>query len=148
MNRNHFILLFVALAAAFSAGRFMGPKQVEVKEVEKIVYKERVSSDETKNTNFEIIETTLPDGTKTRHRIRQRSTQTRLDSSKEADIERSKDIKTTLQSDWSVGVYRSREAFAATIDRRILGGIFLGVFGRSELPVSTPEVGIGLRLEF
>lgn len=148
MNRNHFILICLALAVAFSAGRFMGPKQVEIKEVEKIVYKESESKNEKKNTNFEIIETILPDGTKTTRRVRNRSTETQVDTNKELQKDTSKESKTLSRPDWSVGVYTNREDISATLDRRIFGGIMFGVSIQSTVETIQPRFGLGLRLEF
>lgn len=147
-NLNKYKYFVLALVITFVAGRFTGPRQTETKEVEKIIYKERETKDEKTNIRSERRETTLPDGTKIVEIIRDRKSESHTDSSVEANKETSKDVKTINKPGWSVGLYSNREVIAGTIDRRILGGLFLGVYGRSILPLNKPEVGVGLRLEF
>ncbi len=148
MPGNYYKFIIVLLITAFAAGRFSGPKKVEIKEVEKIVFKDRVKTSENTKIRSERRQTVLPDGTKITEIIRDRDTESKTDTKREGSSEKSKESKTTNQSDWSIGLYSNREVIAGTVDRRILGGVFLGVYGRSELPLSRPEFGLGVRLEF
>lgn len=148
MKLNHYKFIVLLLVCAFVAGRFTGPKQTETKEVEKIVFKDRIIKDEKTKLHSERRETILPDGTKIREIIRNRDTETRTDSKTEISEEKSKETKTLNQSTWSIGLYSNRENLSGTIDRRIFGGVFLGAHLRSELPLKRPEFGFGIRLEF
>ncbi len=148
MNIKKLSLPIVIALLAFSAGKFLSPKQVEIKEVEKIVYKERVVKDEDKKSRVERRTTTLPDGTKITETVRDSESQTRTDSSKEGSTERSKESSTTNQSQWSIGLYKSNEAYTGTIDTRILGGVFVGVSFHKAPGVSHVDVAAGLRVEF
>jgi len=148
MNLKQVGIGALLLVAAFSAGRFSTPKQVEIKEVEKIVSNEKESKDETKDFRIETKETTLPDGTKIKETVREKKKDTHLDASRETSTEKESLTKISNQSQWSVGVYTNKEVISATIDRRIFGGIFLGVYGRMNIPYSNLEYGAGLRLEF
>jgi hypothetical protein len=147
-NLNKYKYIVLALLMAFVAGRFTGPKEVETKEIEKIVYKEREIKNEKTRTRSEVRETTLPDGTKIREIIRNRESEENSDTRREASEERSKESKSTNQANWSVGLYSNREIIAGTIDKRLFGGMFVGIYSRSGLPLSKPEFGLGLRLEF
>lgn len=146
LNKSKVYILI--LIAAFSAGRFTGPKTIETKEVEKIVFRDKVIKDQNKKVRLETRETTLPDGTKVKETIRSRDTDTHINTSREVDSSKESESKTSNQSTWSVGVYTNKEFLAGTVDKRIIGGVFLGVYGRTQLPVSKPEFGVGLRLEF
>ncbi len=145
---NKYKMWFLILVCAFAAGRYSGPKSVETKEVEKIVYKDRIVKDEKTKTHSERRETILPDGTKIREIIRDRGTESKTDTNREYSQEKSKETKTVSRPDWSIGVYSNREFFAGTLDRRILGALWVGIHARSEVPLQRPEVGVGIRLEF
>ncbi len=147
-NKNKLLFAGLALVAAFSAGRFLGPRSMETKEIEKVVYREKASQDDKKQVRVETRETILPDGTRIVENISDTKTETRTDSERSLDSEKTKVSIQTDKPQWSVGLYTDRKFLAGTIDRRILGGVFLGVYGRTELPLSTPELGLGLRLEF
>jgi hypothetical protein len=148
MSRNKFIFCCLVILAAYCAGRFTGPKHVETKEVEKIVYKDRVKKDETTETHVETRETVLPDGTRIKETIRGRKKETHTEAERQAQTEKSKEYKANNQSTWSIGLYTDRSFIAGTVDRRIIGGLFFGVYGRSFIKEPKPEVGLGLRFEF
>ena len=147
MEKRHFIGLAILIAGSFSAGRFLSPRQVEIKEVEKVVYKDREVKDEEKRTRSVRRRVVSPDGTKTIEVVRETDRQSHTEKETDVSKETSKEVKTVSQPNWSVGIYRGTDGISATLDRRILGGFFLGIHGRSDLQ-SRPEFGIGIRLEF
>jgi hypothetical protein len=149
-NKNKLLLSVLALVAAYSVGRFSSPKRVEIEEREKIIYRDRIIQDDKHHTRTEIRETLLPDGTKIVETITDNKRETVTDSRREMEKEEYQKSVSINQSDWSVGLYTTtKKSILMTIDRRILGGLFLGVYGRSEMPIRYPlEVGVGLRLEF
>lgn len=146
MNKK--IIVLAAVLVAFLAGRYFSPKQVETKEVEKIVYKEKERSNEDRHTHVEIQEITLPDGTKVVQTVSDERTHAEREASKETETSREVSSKSnSLQPQWSIGIYTDKETVDGSVDRRILGGLFIGIHGHSELHDLKPRVGLGLRLE-
>lgn len=147
MQRSKSILLIGMIAlASFSAGRFLGPREVETKEVEKIVYKEREVKDETKDTKSTRKEIVRPDGTREIEIIRETQKAAHSDTQSETSQEKLSESKTTNAPNWSVGLYKGSDGYLGTLDRRILGGLFIGVYGRTDGRSS--DYGVGVRLEF
>jgi hypothetical protein len=138
----------IVMCACFLAGRFLSPKETEIKEVEKIVYRETTSKNEDKKTRSVRRVIVLPDGTKSTEITRETEKKTQETSKVEAKKEKVSEIKTKAQSDWSIGVYGNSNEFVSTIDRRILGGIFIGAYGRSNRDLNDRQYGFGVRFEF
>lgn len=138
------------MLVSFSAGRFFGPQDIEVKEVEKIVYRDSQTTEEDKKTRSTRREVIAPDGTKTIEIIRETDKRSRTDSQTETESERSSESKSSSRPNWTVGVYKNvnNEVYNISLDRRILGGIFLGIHGKSDRTLNDTEFGIGLRFEF
>jgi hypothetical protein len=111
------ILLYIIFSVgAFKYGEYLGGKNVQVKEVVKV--QERV------RTRTKVIE--HPDGTKI----------TTIDEKKDTDSVSLKETKPSLNI-WSVGISYApplgqREVYTLSVDRRILGDIWLGVYGRTD----------------
>lgn len=64
------------------------------------------------------------------------------------EIEKHKQTKIDFKPQWSTGVYlTTRQYMVMTLDRRILGPISLGVYGRVNQSFDH-ELGIGVRFEF
>jgi hypothetical protein len=127
-NRNKMKLAMLALVCTFAVGYLYGRGNP----TERIVYKEKTSEDTSKRTK----KTKLPDGTIIVEKI--------VETHSESD----KTVEQNNRRDWSVGLYSNQLFIAGTVDRRILGNLFFGVYGRTDLPFGRPEAGIGLRLEF
>lgn len=148
MNLKQYSLVALLILVAFSVGRFLGPKEVEIKEVETVVYKERETKEEDKQTRSTRRETVSPDGTRTIEIIRESDKKSRTDSRTEIESERSLESKSSNQSNWSIGIYKGEQSYLGTVDMRVIGGVFVGVYGRSDLTLNNREYGVGLRLEF
>lgn len=146
--KNKILIAICSIAIGFSAGRFLGPKEVEIKEVEKIVYQEREVKDEKKDTKSTRREIVRPDGTREIEIVRETQKETHSDSSKETESETISQKKSSNQSNWSAGYYTDKKEHLLTVDRRILGGVFLGVYGRSNKTLNDTGYGIGIRIEF
>lgn len=145
---KQYIILVILLVIAFLAGRFASPKKTEIKEVEKIVIQKEEKKNDNRSIRVETQETVLPDGTKTVHTISQENSSSEVESRSVSSNERSKTSK--IDSDrpqWSIGLYTDKETIDGSVDRRILGGLFIGIHGHSELSNPHPKVGLGLRLE-
>lgn len=140
-------------AAAFSAGRFTAPEKVEVREVEKVVWKDRiVEKVVTRRAKAEervvyVDRVVSPEGEVREKRV----TTTKADTREVADLgrttessgstEKSASSTSTLRPDWRVGVLVGaslREplvpiagplVLGASVERRIVGPFTLGVWG-------------------
>lgn len=131
------------MLAAFGAGYMSKPAEVktEIKEVTKWKVKEKIVRDVIE------VETKKPDGTVvTRREIKDRSTTKK--SGKEKS--QSKEQTINIRPQWSVGLYTvpyGEQRVITTIDRRIIGNLSVGVYGRLTRDFDN-EVGVGLRFEF
>ena len=65
LNRTIYVGIFVALLAAFAAGRWMAPTKTITQTVEVDKKTDDKNTDAKDNTKTTIVETTKPDGTKT-----------------------------------------------------------------------------------
>lgn len=143
-NSYKWVAGIVIIGASYTAGWYSKPvevkREVEVVEVEKIV--ERV-----KTETIEVV-TEKPDGTKV----------TRRETKEVAERTKDKDERTNIQNEtkqgtdeiWSVGLYKaagSTQSFTGTIDRKVLGNLSVGLYGRYEEGRGS-EVGLGLRYSF
>lgn len=144
--------VLLALAGAFSAGRFSAPLQVETKEVERVVYKDREvvkvvtvqAKAETKVVYRDRV--IYRDGTITEREVER--TDTKTDTKTNTDrvatrdtiAERWSESKTTLRPDWRVSVLAGASlqppaltiagplVLGVEVNRRIAGGLWLGVW--------------------
>jgi hypothetical protein len=139
MNLKKAIIPLAVILVSYSIGRYSSPAKVEIKEVERVVYKENESKDRNLNSNEHYIETVRPDGTIIKERIKIKEYQTRTDRSSESERESSKEKLIENRPDWSFGlVYEpivpgfQEERYTGIIERRILGEIYLGLAGSSE----------------
>lgn len=159
------------LAGAFSAGRFSAPMKVETKEVEKVVYKDRVvekvvtvtvqAKAETKVVYIDRVVT--KEGTVTEH-IVEKTVDREKDTTKEATkevatrddtVEHSTTTVTTLRPDWRVAVLGGATfgtpalkiagplVLGAEVDRRIIGGVSVGLWANT-----AGAGGVSLSMEF
>ena len=149
-----------ASVGAFVGGRFSAPLKVETREVEKVVYKERVVEKRVEVATAAKVVTqvvyrdrvTKPDGTVTEHTEEHTGTEehahTEVTSAREVIKEVFRDrevIKiTTLRPDWRVGAQIGAQignkpvlpvygplVVGAEIDRRIIGGLSVGIWANT-----------------
>lgn len=149
-------LVVLAVVGAFVGGRFSAPAQVQTREVERVVYKDRVI---TKTVTVEVAakQTTrvvyrdrvvTPDGTIREHEVEREATkeeaakvavaQTVKTEKSDARIEH--ETKTELRPDWRVSILAGASlqppaipltgpaVFGAMGERRIVGGLSAGVW--------------------
>lgn len=138
----------MCVLVGFSIGRFMGPSYLETKKTEVSSTKTAQSAQEDKHERVETRETTRPDGTRVVETVRDTDTRSKTSSEASSLSKKEESLVSRSQSQWSVGLYTNKEVVAGTVDRRIIGGLFLGIYGRSSIPLAQPELGLGLRLEF
>lgn len=172
MNRALIAGVAVAgLAAAFSAGRFSAPRKVETRDVEHVVFKDKivevVKTVEVKakaETKTVYVDRVVTKEGEVRERIVEK-TDTKEDTKRDTDSRRDEDRykiteriierTVTLQPDWRVhllaGVTMQDPALRLTgplvlgvqVDRRIAGGMSFGVWGNT-----FGAAGVALSLEF
>lgn len=142
MNQKKLIAAGAALVIAFLAGRYFGPQEVQIKEVEKVVYKESLKQDRNQNVREVEKETRLPDGTVIKERIKTKETETLTDYRTEIEKRKEKSQVITSRPDWRLGlVYEpaipnhQEDAYTGLIERRIFSEIYLGVSIGNELGV-------------
>lgn len=149
------IAALALLAAAFSAGRFTAPLKVETKEVEKVVYQDRIiekvvtvkAKAETKVVYRDRVIT--KDGTVTEHEVEHTATKedtkekTETVATRDAKTETVKESKSTLRPDWRVSAQVGASLNAplvpiagplvvgVQVERRIIGGVSLGIWGNT-----------------
>jgi hypothetical protein len=90
-----------------------------------------------------IREERRPDGTTVIETDRQ--TDKRTDSRKEKDVNQ---VVAMARPDWSVGAYTDTRNVVVTIDRRILGELWAGIYARTQVSPKDFEVGVGLSYSF
>lgn len=150
LNKNKMMFVLLGLITSFSLGRFSSSHSVEVKEIEKTVYRDREQRINKEKLHTTIRKITKPDGTKIVEKVVDSSSDSSSVSERELDQSKQKQSISISRPEWSVGLYTTtQKSILGTVDKRILGPIFFGVYGRSEMPVRLPiEAGVGLRLEF
>lgn len=133
MQVKYIVGALVALVLAFCAGAFLGPRKTEIREVEHVVYRDRVVTDLTHDTSSRTKETVMPDGTKVKETIVEDRRRSRTEAEREAERTRILEKKTESRPSWRLGaVYKppvlglTREGYGVIIERRIVGEIYLG----------------------
>lgn len=148
MNKFKFLgLAGLACLISYSAGRFTSPAKVETIEVERVVYKDRVVKDTEKDVTTKTKETTLPDGTKIKETTKEDKSKSKSERESSAASEIIKEMKTENRPNWRVaGIYspalpNQETTYGLTIERRIVGEVFLGV-------TASTDKTVGLVLSF
>lgn len=105
-------------------------KEVKVKDVVTVV--KEIKREERRPDGTVIVETE----TNTDKR-----SETRKDTQSVADL---------VKPQWSVGAYTNvnTDRFLLTVDRRIIGNVFVGVYGAYDVQRNDLSGGLGLRIEF
>lgn len=138
INKYYLIVPIVA----FFAGWFLKPEKTktEIKTVE--VIKEVKVKDE---FTHQVI-TESPDGIRVIEIITESRTETNTDR-----ITQNHETSEIVKPQWSIGIYKtmlgSNNSYLLTVDRRIIGNIFFGIYAQSDF-LSNNQLGLGLRLEF
>ncbi len=141
LTTKHYVCLVVVAAACYSIGRFTGPTKVETKEVQKVVYKERVTRDRETSER----ETKLPDGTV----IKERETRTVTDRDRSNESETTKEMQTTNRPTWRIsGGYMpsipsfQEPRYTAGLERQVIGEIYAGIVVGSDKTIGV-TISIG-----
>lgn len=141
-NLKKISIILVISACSFLIGKYSTRPAIEIKEVEKTVFKERI--DISRNVNKkEVIK---PDGT----RIIEISSITNQRSDTSIHKELSKDQKTTSRPDWRINlIYQPKidvlqdQVVTADIQHRLFSEVYIGAFVTSQKTVGV-SLGIGI----
>lgn len=161
----------LALAAAFSAGRFTAPERVQVREVERVEWRDRIVEKRVEVAAAARVETRVvyrdrvitKDGTVTEHEVErsgavtETKTETKVDRAEEHEGKREvvREVRVEVRPDWRAAVLVGasvREPLlpvagplvvGVEVDRRIIGGLSAGVWAST-----VGAAGVSLSLEF
>lgn len=141
------VAVVVVGAAGFAAGRFSAPLRVDVREVDRVVYRDRIvtvkGKTETKIVFRDRIVT--PDGTVTERSV-ERSTSredSKRDLERTGETERRTETVTTARPGWRVGVLAGASlqppavplagplVLGVQVERRITGGLSAGAWANT-----------------
>lgn len=154
-NKYKIAIGLVLLLVAYAFGRYTTPERVvtKVETHEVIKWKERIVKEKQNDKDIVIVEIKLPDGTirKETHIIDKGRVV--IDKSKEGSD--TKDSSTTTVTTYNKPQWKAagllgiadysldNRVYGLEVERRILGPIFLGVWG-----MTSKEVGLSVGLEF
>lgn len=150
MNLKMYAVALIAVVCAFVAGKYSGPAKVETREVEKIVYREKVDEKKNVSISSRTKEITLPNGTVVKTTIVDTHEATEKHTDIQVDKEREVTRTETSQPDWRLGVTYTpplvtfqAENYTLGIERRLFSSIYVG------LAVSTQKtIGISFSIGF
>ena len=151
MTKKQIAGVVVLIAVAYSVGRYTGPTKVEVKEVEKVVYQERVKKDSERTVERNIRETTLPDGTVIKEILQTRNTKTKTDTDTSSTKESVSTSSITNRPSWRVGLgfdpsipsIQEGPHYSLRVERQIISELYIGVQVDSR-----KQAGISLSIGF
>lgn len=134
----------ILLIITFALGRFSSPQKTEIKEVEKVVYKERSETKRDVKRTVKKKETINPDGSKTIETETETDSSTRKNVDKSLDSEKSKHTKTESRADWYlVGMYQPDiQMYGLGIQRRIISEVYLGAYAFQDRTYGI-SIGVG-----
>ena len=139
MQNKQIALVTLLVVAAFSIGKYSGPAETQTKEVERIVYRDRIVEDEKRDIDTVIRETLLPDGTKVKETTIKDRTETQRDTATEIDKSRMVETKITNRPGWRLGAIYKPEvrgfqdgSYGVIVERRLFSEVYLGVTGASD----------------
>lgn len=148
MNQKLVITVIVIAAVAFALGRFSSPKKMEVKEVEKIVYRDRETKEKDQNVKEVEKETRLPDGTVIKEKTKIKETQSRTLTETESQKDQRSEKRIENRPSWRIGLsyevpYRDVQEvhYSLILERRLFGEVYFGGI------ISTDRT-VGLMLSF
>ncbi len=118
---------------AYSVGRFTTPAEVQIKEVEQIVYVERETKERDQNVTEKETETRYPDGTVVKEKIKTKETKTVTEKETESSKTKLTESKTESRPSYRVGLGSQvdikdfREIhYTLMIERRLFSELYLG----------------------
>lgn len=141
--RRTYLYYVIGAALCFALGYAASPQKTEIREVEVI----REVIKHVKGLKETIVVVKRPDGTTETRTDRTADEVSESDKSKS----KSKTVSKAGQAQYGVAIYstvfETTPSYQLTIDRRIIGNLFLGVTAESDFTAS-PTFGVGVRFEF
>ncbi len=138
MKKSYIVaLLMLSIVISYGVGRYTTPNKVITKTEVKI---QKVVEHKVK-TRTVIRE--MPNGVKITEIVSQSEKKSNI-----SQVTKTKKIVKNTPPQWSVAFGRGLSEYELHADRRILGGLFLGVSARSDMQFNDVKPGIYLRYEF
>lgn len=135
--KTHIVTGLLTFLAGFLVCKFYAEPEVktEIKEVkvkDVITVVKEIKREERRPDGTVIVET-------------ETNTDKRSETRKDSET-----VKSALQAQWSVGAYTNvnTDRFLLTVDRRIIGNVFVGAYGSYDVQRNDLAGGLGLRVEF
>jgi hypothetical protein len=132
--KKQIAVAILLLAVAYSIGRFSTPAKVEVREVEKVVYRERVKKDEDRRSTRNTRETRLPDGTVIKESVRTIDRRTVTDTSREGSSQIERSQVTENRPGYRIGIQYvppianfQPQRYGLYVERRLFAELYLGL---------------------
>lgn len=133
-------VLVVIAVICFAFGYQFGTGRVQTKEVEKIVYRDRVVENKESQIDRNTRETRLPDGTVIKETIQSRNTRTRVDS--ESSLSSDRELTKTARPEWRItGGYQppipsfQESRWSVGLEKQLIGELYGGLSVTSERTV-------------
>jgi hypothetical protein len=151
MNKRVIVLSILALGVVYAFGRYSAPNKVEIHEVEKVVYQEKLVQDKSVNKRSTTTVTEHPDGTK----ITTTTTEASRDTHTQRDTDLAKDTEKTRIETRNLGmrfellggldVTRPMDGYivGAHVSTTLIGPLNIGVWA-----LSNKTAGISAGLQF
>ena len=137
MNKIKILIIVAVSVGGYLLGEHVGGKAAEA---EKIIHLKEIAKLKERMKKVTVV-IEKPDGSKETKIIEERNT------FKETNRDHKQVEKVSFKPQWGVygsgSVTRSERVYTLGVDRRILGGLFVGIYGRSD-----SEFGLNLRYEF
>lgn len=137
MKTWHKVVIVVGIAGgAFVAGRQSAPEKIKIETKVVEVEKKKTETEKDKSRKTVVVEKTNPDGSKEKTTTIVEDTNIKRKTEKDATtVADTKTEKTNKTADWSVDamvgldIPSGTPVYGASVKRRILGPINVGVFG-------------------
>jgi len=152
MNTKYIAIAAVVLATTFAVGRFSVSKKIEIKEVEKIVYQEKIVKDKEIARHKTSTTTKSPDGTETTTTTED----TKLDTHSDTQTDIAKDTeKSRIETPMNIGMRFDVLAgldvtnpaggylFGVHVSKQLIGPINFGIWA-----LTNKTVGISAGLQY
>ncbi len=136
-----YTFILIGAAICFSAGRFLGPARVEIREVEKVVVKETGEKKIVEHT----VETKKPDGSSVKETTKTTESKKHKNTESDTSTERIETNRPTYQVSLFSTIRRDNvePLYGAMVSRRLFSEVYIGAFATNQ-----NQIGLSLSIGF